>query len=121
MEGQCNGPECSTASSSGCGCGTSSQDCACGGQGCPGCNPNINPQDFMVMMWQKAALAAMFEVKKDKVKEKMLSKYGDIIDKGAEATVEAFSKKMFSMMESAHSEQEFRNKLASIMNEAKRN
>jgi hypothetical protein len=117
---ECNGPECSTVTTSTCECNSSSQDCACGGHGCPGCNPNINPLDFMTKMWQKAALTAMFEVKKDKVKEKMLKAYGDVIDKGADATVEAFGKKIMSMMESAHSEQEFKNKLAAIMNEIKR-
>jgi hypothetical protein len=117
MKDQCNEMECSTTSSS---CGPSSQECPCGGQGCPGCNPNINPLDFMTSMWQKAALTAMFEVKKEKVKEKMLKAYGDIIDKGADATVEAFGKKIMSTIEASSSEQEFRNKIASLMSEAKR-
>ena len=118
MEGQCSGPECSTTSSS-C-CGPSGQECPCGGQGCPGCNPNMNPEDFMAKMWQKAAFEGMYEVKKDKIKEKMLKVYGDVIDKGADATLEAFSKKIMSMMDSNKTEQEFRNKLSRIMDEAKR-
>ena len=118
MEGQCCGPECSTITSS-C-CGPSGQECPCGGQGCPGCNPNISPQDFMANLWHKAAFDAMYEVKKDKLKEKMLKAYGEIIDKGAEATLEAFSKKIFSLMESSKIESDFRGKLSKIMDEAKR-
>ena len=114
---ECSGSECSTMQS--CDCGPSNQ-CACGGQGCPGCNPNMNTVDFMTMIWNKAAMEAMFEVKKEKIKEKMLKNFGDVIDKGAEATVNAFSKKMFALMESSQSDQDLRAKLASIINEVKR-
>lgn len=115
---ECNSMECSTQSDPS--CGPAGQECPCGGQGCPGCNPNVNPLDFMTMMWQKATFEAMFEVKKEKVKEKIIAAYGDVIDKGAQASVEALGKKITSMMDAASSQEEFRNKIASLMNEAKR-
>ena len=69
MTEQCNSMECSTQVS--CDCSSSEQECPCGGQGCPGCNTNINPIDFASTMWHKAGFEAINELKKEKVKAKM--------------------------------------------------
>ena len=117
---ECNGPECSTTSSSsscegmkGCSCGTSSCECpSCTGQ---------NPIEFMEIMWHKAALAAMLEVKKDRIKTRLEKSFGKALDQGADAVVDAVAKKMQSAIQSSSTEQELRGKLRSILNEAMKN
>jgi hypothetical protein len=116
MEGQCNSIECSTETSD-CRCSTENS-CPCGDQGCPECNPSINLIDFATLMWHKAAFTALSELKKDKVKKKLDAAFGDMLDKSADAAVEAMSKKLQSMVIKSSSENEFRNKLSSILSES---
>jgi len=108
---ECNGIECSTSSSS-------CEECPPGGScDCPCCSGQ-NPIDFCVTMWHKAAMAALLEVKKDRIKQRLEKSFGQTLDKGADAVVEAIKKKIQSAVLSSSSEQELRGKLVSIMSES---
>ena len=107
---ECNGIECSTTSSS--------KGCPPGGScDCPSCSGQ-NPVDFCITMWHKAAMAALLEVKKDRIKQRLEKSFGQTLDKGADAMVEAIKKKLQSAVLSSSSEQELRGKLTSILSEA---
>ena len=123
---ECNGPECSTSSmhsstqtNSGCGCecGPSSSSSAGNECSCLGCTGQ-NPLEFAEMLWHKATIEAMIEVKKEKIKARIEQNFGPAIDKGADAVVSAIQKKMQAAIQNAQGEQELKNKLASIMSEA---
>jgi len=109
---ECNGIQCSTTSSSSC------KGCPPGGScDCPSCSGQ-NPIDFAVIMWHKAAMAALLEVKKDRIKQRLEKSFGQTLDKGADAVVEAIKKKIQSAVLGSSSEQELRGKLASILSES---
>ncbi len=112
---ECNGPECSTVQTS-CSCEEKTSS-GCEGCECPSCSGQ-NPLDFVVMMWHKAAMAAMLELKKERIKSRLESSFGETLDKGADAMVEAIQKKIQSAVQGASAEQELRSKIASILNEA---
>jgi len=108
---ECNGSQCSTNDneSSSCGC---DNDC-----GCPSCSGQ-DMLKFGEIMWHKAAMAAMFEAKKDRIKAKLEKSFGPTLDKGADIIVEAISKKISSAVQSSKSEQELHNKLRSLLTES---
>jgi len=103
---ECNGPQCSTSSES-CGCD----------DGCE-CPSSQDMLKFAEIMWHKAAMAAMFEAKKDRIKSRLEKSFGPTLDKGADAVVEAISKKLRVAVQSSKNEQELHQKLASILTEA---
>ena len=84
---------------------------------CPGCTGQ-NPMEFVTKMWHKAAMEAMLEIKKDKIKAKMEAAWGDSIDKAADAMLESMGKVMSATVQKSSAEGEFKNKLASIMAQA---
>jgi hypothetical protein len=73
--------------------------------------------DFVMMMWHKAAMEALLELKKEKIKEKLAQVLGPAIDKGADAVIDAMHKKITAAVQGSASEQELRAKLSSIMSE----
>ncbi len=107
---ECNGPQCSTSSKS------DSESCGCD-DGCE-CPSGQDMLKFAEIMWHKAAMAAMFEAKKDRIKSRLEKSFGPTLDKGADAVVEAISKKLRAAVKGANSEQELHNKLSSILKEA---
>jgi len=108
---ECNGPQCSTVSASSC------DESSCGtGCECPSCTGK-NPLDFVVQMWHKAAMSAMLELKKERIKSRLEQSFGESLDKGADAVVEAIQKKIQAAVQGSSTEQELRGKLASIMSE----
>ena len=113
---ECTEPECSTSAAS---CSCESTQCGMSCE-CPSCTGQ-NPMDFVEIMWHKAALAAMLEVKKDRIKTRLEKTFGKALDQGADAVVDAIAKKMKSAVVSSSSEQELRGKLRSILNEAMKN
>ena len=108
---ECNGSQCSTSEneSSSCGCD--------GGCECPSCSGQ-DMLKFGEIMWHKAAMAAMFEAKKDRIKSRLEKSFGPTLDKGADAVVDAISKKLRASVQSSKNEQELHQKLASILTEA---
>ena len=107
---ECNGPQCSTSSKS------NSESCGCD-DGCE-CPSGQDMLKFAEIMWHKAAMAAMFEAKKDRIKSRLEKSFGPTLDKGADAVVEAISKKLRAAVQSSKNEQELHQKLASILTEA---
>ena len=112
---ECNGPQCSTSGTNSSSC--ESDSCCDGGCECPSCSGQ-DMLKFVEIMWHKAAMAAMFEVKKERIKSRLEKSFGPTLDKGADAVVEAIGKKIKSAVQSSKSEQELRNKLSSILSEA---
>jgi hypothetical protein len=108
---ECNGSQCSTNEneSSSCGCD--------GGCECPSCSGQ-DMLKFGEIMWHKAAMAAMFEAKKDRIKAKLEKSFGPTLDKGADIIVEAIGKKITSAVQSSKSEQELHSKLRSLLIES---
>ena len=70
------------------------------------------------MIWHKAAMAAIVEAKKDRIKARIEEKMSDALDKGADAVVAHIHNKVSSAVATAGSEQELRAKLVSILKEA---
>jgi len=113
---ECNGPQCSTLRTNS--SNSKSESCSCdGGCECPSCSGQ-DMLKFAEIMWHKAAMAAMFEVKKDRIKSRLEKSFGPALDKGADAVVEAISKKIRNAVQSSKTEQELRQKLSSILTEA---
>jgi hypothetical protein len=108
---ECNGSQCSTSEneSSSCGCD--------GGCECPSCSGQ-DMLKFTEIMWHKAAMAAMFEAKKDRIKSRLEKSFGPTLDKGADIIVEAIGKKISAAVQSSKSEQELHNKLRSLLTES---
>ena len=112
---ECNGPQCSTLrTNSGC---QESDSCKSEGCECPSCSGQ-DMLKFGEIMWHKAAMAAMFEAKKDRIKTRLEKSFGSALDKGADVVVEAISKKISSAVQSSKTEQELHSKLVSILTEA---
>jgi len=112
---ECNGPQCSTLrTNSAC---KESDSCNDGGCECPSCSGQ-DLLKFGEIMWHKAAMAAMFEAKKDRIKSRLEKSFGETLDKGADAVVDAISKKISSAVTSSKTEQELHQKLVSILTEA---
>ena len=112
---ECNGTQCSTLrTNSDC---KESDSCNNGGCGCPSCSGQ-DLLKFGEIMWHKAAMAAMYEAKKDRIKSRLEESFGSTLDKGADAVVDAISKKISSAVVSSKTEQELHTKLVSILTEA---
>lgn len=111
---ECNGQQCSTLrTNSDC----ESNSCSDGGCECPSCSGQ-DLLKFGEIMWHKAAMSAMFEAKKDRIKSRLEKSFGPTLDKGADAVVEAISKKIQTAVQSSKTELELHNKLVSILTEA---
>lgn len=92
--------------------------CGCDeGCECPSCSGQ-DMLKFVEIMWHKAAMAAMFEAKKDRIKSKLEESFGPTLDKGADAMVEVISKKIRSAVQNSKTEQELHHKLSSILTKA---
>ena len=103
---ECNGSECSVQQAK----PQNSCDCpSCTGQ---------NPVDFIELAWHKAAMSAILEAKKDRIKARIEKQMGAALDKGADAVVEHMHKKISAAVSTAGSEAELKNKLFSIIKEA---
>jgi len=110
---ECNGQQCSTLRTNS---SQESNSCDCD-EGCK-CPSGQDLLKFGEIMWHKAAMAAMFEAKKDRIKSRLEKSFGPTLDKGADAVVEAISKKIQTAVASAKTEQELHTKLVSILTEA---
>jgi hypothetical protein len=69
-------------------------------------------------MWHKAAMAALFEAKKGRIKSRLEKSFGPTLAKGADAVVDAIQKKIRTAVTNAKTEQELHTKLVSILTEA---
>ena len=113
---ECNGPQCSTLRTNS--SNNESESCCCDGScECPSCSGQ-DMMKFTEIMWHKAAMAAMFEAKKDRIKSRLEKSFGPTLDKGADAIVDAIAKKIKNAVQSSKSEQELHQKLSSVLSEA---
>ncbi len=105
---ECNENGCDTGNHSDCGCAPEESSC---GSSC-------GSSDMMMTMWHKAAMQAMIELKKDAIKIKLQAKFGDTIDKGADAVVDAIGTKMQASIQQEQAMGNLKDKLFSILAEA---
>ena len=110
---ECNGQQCSTLRTS----STCKESDSCSPEDCE-CPSGHDLLKFGEIMWHKAAMASMFEAKKDRIKSRLEKSFGPTLDKGADAVVEAISKKIKGAVQSSKTEQELHSKLSSILTEA---
>lgn len=108
------------------GCETSHgyKDCGCqSNESCSTCSScdsscgSCGSSDMIMAMWHKAAMAAMLEAKKDILKKKFQAVYGDALEKGADAVVEAIGKKIQSSVQQEQAMSTLKSKMASIISE----
>lgn len=66
------------------------------------------PVDESVAMWKKNFCIAMQSVAVDLLKEKIVAKWGDVLDKQAEATVEALGAQWCAKIQAAKAERGLR-------------
>lgn len=66
------------------------------------------PVEASVAMWKNSFCTAMQEVAVDLLKEKIVAKWGDTLDKQAEATVEALGAQWCAKIQAAKAECELR-------------
>ena len=57
------------------------------------------------------------EVKKDRIKARIDNSFGEQLDKGGDAVVEAISNKIKSAVQSSKTEQQLHSKLSSLLND----
>ncbi len=120
MDKQCGPHECKPQK-------TQSETCSCCDKemsACSCCPPSKGGKDMVEMavsMWHKAAFEALFELKKEKLKQKFDVKYGLSLEKAADVIVESFTKKFKAMEQQSNSDKELHDKLAAIMKETLQN
>ncbi len=111
---ECNENGCETNSYKDCGCQSEESCNTCSDSSSGSCGSS----DMMMAMWHKAAMQAMIELKKDAIKTKLQAKFGDVIDKGADAVVEAIGTKMQASIQQEQAMGNLKSKLTSILSEA---
>lgn len=70
-------------------------------------------------MWHNAAMEALFEIKKEKIKEKLEKSGNPLFEKGADVVVEFLGKAIQATVQKSTLENELRTKISSIMKEIK--
>lgn len=79
-----------------------------------------DPVEMGIIMWKRAFGEAMIEIQKEKLKKRIESAWGPMMDKAADAVIDSMGKTWQSMLQQAGAEQELREKIAKIWSEAGR-
>ena len=97
--------------------------CACGSDKpydeCCGCQ-TIDPVEHGMMALHKAFFAALHQAQTERLKKKIESGFGPVLDKEADAVFEAISKVWTSMVTQADAKKELAAKLQKIYSDANR-
>ena len=111
-------------------CGSGQTDCqcpchTCGAPTCSGC-ANMHggkacPIEMTTMMWKKAFFTAHMEVEVEKLKERIEANWGPLMDKVADAVIEAMGKQWQAMLQDAGADKELNEKVAKIFSEGRKN
>jgi len=108
---ECNENGCETGSYKDCGCQSEESCSTCSDSSC-------GSGDMMMVMWHKAAMQAMIELKKEAIKTKLQANFGEALEKGADAVVEAMGTKMQASIQQEQTMGNLKSKLRSILAEA---
>ena len=111
--------ECTTES-----CGTHKDEaCVCGSEKpydqCCGCE-TMDPVQQSIAAWHKAFFTALHQSQTERLKKKIESSFGPILDKEADAVFEAIGKMWSSMLTQSEAKKEVASKLQKIFSEANR-
>ncbi|MGQ0638244.1 MAG: SEC-C metal-binding domain-containing protein [Nitrososphaerota archaeon] len=97
--------------------------CPCGSdkpyQECCGCQ-TVDPIEQTMMMWHKAFFQALHEAQVERLKKRIESGFGPIMDKSADAVFEAIGKVWNSMLTQSEAKKELASKLQKIFSETSR-
>ena len=111
---ECTTESCSTEKNSTCSCGSDKPyDECCGCQ-------TLDPVQQAVIAWHKAFFTALHQAQIERLKKKIESGFGPVLDKEADAVFEAISKVWGSMVTQADAKNELAAKLQKIYSEANR-
>lgn len=111
--------ECTTESC----CTEKDAACACGSEKpyeeCCGCQ-TVDPVQHAMMAWHKAFFTALHQAQTDRLKKKIESSFGPVLDKEADAVFEAIGKVWSSMVTQSDAKKELAAKLQKIYADANR-
>src|SRR6476646_1604878 len=105
-------------------------ECPChpesGEAGCPGCGHmhegiemgSMDPLAMMMSMWYKASFAAYSQLMIEKLKKRIETANGPVMDKVADALIENMGKEWQAMIQKSSAKKELHEKLVKIMSEA---
>ncbi len=97
--------------------------CSCGSDKscdeCCGCQ-TLDPVEYAMMAWHKSFFAALHQSQTERLKKKIESGFGPVLDKEADAVFESISKVWNSMVIQADAKKELATKLQKIYSEANR-
>jgi len=79
-----------------------------------------DPVEMGMTMWKQAFFNAMMETHAEKLKKRIEAAWGPMMDKVADAVVEAMGKQWQAMLQQAGADQELREKLARIWSEGQK-
>lgn len=97
--------------------------CACGSNksydDCCGCE-TMDPIQHAMMSWHKAFFAAHHDAMTERMRKRIETTYGPVMDKAADAVFEAMGKMWSSMLTQSEAKKEVTSKLQKIFTEANR-
>ncbi len=97
--------------------------CACGSdkpyEQCCGCQ-TVDPIQHAMMAWHKAFFAAHHEALTERMRKRIETTYGPIMDKAADAVFETIGKVWSSMLTQSEAKKELASKLQKIFSETGR-
>ena len=97
--------------------------CACGSDksydDCCGCQA-VDPIQHAMMAWHKAFFAALSQAQTERLRKKIESNFGPVLDKESDAVFEAISKVWSSMITQSDAKKELAVKSQKIYSEANR-
>lgn len=111
---QCTTESCNMEKSAACACGSDTpydECCSC---------QTIDPVEHSMMAWHESFFTALQQAQTERLKKKIESSFGPVLDKEADAVFEAISKSWSSMITQVDAKNELASKLQKIYSEANR-
>ncbi len=97
------------------------EPCTCGSsksyEQCCGCD-TVDPVEHAMMAWHKAFFAAHNDAMAERMRKRIETSYGPVMDKAADAVFEAIGKVWSSMLTQSEAKKEVASKLQKIFSEA---
>lgn len=116
---ECTDGTCKTNTASDCGCGTDA--CACGPdrscEQCCGC-ASADPTQTAMKAWHGSFFAALHQAQADRLRKRIESSFGPVLDKEADAVFEAIGRVWNAMITQSDAKRELAVKLQKIYSES---
>ncbi len=110
---ECTSESCRMETGAECPCGSGKQYAEC----C-GCERRTgNPAEQVKMMWHKAFFYAMHEAKTERMRKRIESAYGPVMDKAADAVAESFGRYWQAVLMQSEAMKDLDAKLQKILSE----